>query len=98
MGWRSWAHCCTPALGAPPPSTGPPLVWLGVASDLPWASQRAGPPPADDQPIGEPMPTHDLLIRGGTVVDGSGAAPYSADIAVTNGRITALPLAGWVFA
>jgi N-acyl-D-aspartate/D-glutamate deacylase len=36
------------------------------------------------------MTTHDLLIRGGTVVDGSGAAPYSADVAVTDGRITAV--------
>jgi N-acyl-D-aspartate/D-glutamate deacylase len=36
------------------------------------------------------MTTHDLLIRGGTVVDGSGAAPYSADVAVTGGRITAV--------
>jgi N-acyl-D-aspartate/D-glutamate deacylase len=36
------------------------------------------------------MTTHDLLIRGGTVVDGSGAEPYSADVAVTGGRITAV--------
>jgi len=36
------------------------------------------------------MTTHDLLIRGGTVVDGSGVAPYSADVAVTDGRITAV--------
>ncbi len=34
------------------------------------------------------MTTHDLVIRGATVVDGSGAAPYSADVAVTDGRIT----------
>jgi len=34
------------------------------------------------------MPTHDLVIRGGTLVDGSGGAPYAADVAVTDGRIT----------
>lgn len=30
---------------------------------------------------------HDLVIRGGTVVDGSGTAPVEADVAITSGRI-----------
>ncbi|MEE8580016.1 MAG: amidohydrolase family protein [Myxococcota bacterium] len=32
----------------------------------------------------------DLLIRGGTLVDGTGAAPRSGDLAIRNGRIAAL--------
>jgi N-acyl-D-aspartate/D-glutamate deacylase len=33
---------------------------------------------------------HDLVIRGGNVVDGSGSAPRIADVAVDNGRIIAV--------
>ena len=33
---------------------------------------------------------HDLLITGGTVVDGSGLPPFQADIAVQGGRIAAI--------
>ena len=31
-----------------------------------------------------------LVIRGGTIVDGSGGDPYEADIAIADGRITAI--------
>src|SRR3954449_3055602 len=34
------------------------------------------------------MPEHDVVIRGGTVVDGTGAARRTADVAVRDGRIT----------
>ena len=33
---------------------------------------------------------HDLLIENGTVIDGTGAAPFTADIAVQRGLITAV--------
>ena len=33
---------------------------------------------------------HDLVIRGGTVVDGTGAAPFGADVAIDGDRITAI--------
>jgi N-acyl-D-amino-acid deacylase len=36
------------------------------------------------------MPTYDLLLRGGIVVDGSGAPPRAADVAVAGGRIVAV--------
>ena len=33
---------------------------------------------------------HDLIIRGGTIVDGTGSAPRTGDVAIADGRITAL--------
>jgi N-acyl-D-aspartate/D-glutamate deacylase len=36
------------------------------------------------------MSSPNLVIRNGTVVDGSGTDPYEADIAVTDGKITAI--------
>ncbi len=33
---------------------------------------------------------HDLVIRGGNIVDGTGAVPFVGDVAVTNGVVTAV--------
>ena len=32
----------------------------------------------------------DIVIRNGTVIDGTGGAPFEADIAIENGRIAAV--------
>src|ERR1700716_2719606 len=33
---------------------------------------------------------HDIVIRGGTIVDGTGKAAYSGDVAIADGRIAAV--------
>ena len=36
------------------------------------------------------MAGHDLVIRGGTIVDGTGIPRYKADLAVKNGRVATI--------
>ena len=35
-------------------------------------------------------PMHDIVIRGGTIIDGTGKAPFSGDVAIAGGRIAAV--------
>jgi N-acyl-D-amino-acid deacylase len=42
------------------------------------------------QPCAAAGPAYDVVIRGGTVYDGSGGTPYAADVAVKDDRIAAI--------
>ncbi len=66
------------------------LVFLVTAGASPARSQTA-PPPAPAKPAGL---LFDLVIRGGTVYDGSGGEPYVADVAVSRDRIALVQKAG----
>src|SRR5215471_14789357 len=43
-----------------------------------------GPRPVEDRPM------HDIVIRGGTIIDGAGGAAFTGDIAIDGGRIAAV--------
>lgn len=58
-------------------------VLLLLASSASGAATTAGA--AEDPP-----PAYDLIVRGGTIYDGSGGAPYVGDVAVAGDRIAAL--------
>lgn len=53
------------------------LVLCGGASAVP-----AAPPPAPREP-----PAYDVVIRGGTIYDGSGGAPFTGDVAIHGDRV-----------
>ena len=57
------------------------LIALGVTA----CSPTEAPPEAADG-----KPAFELLLRGGTVVDGTGAARFRADVGIADGRITAV--------
>ena len=58
---------------------------LAAALTLASIAPTTGNLPAQLAP--RPAPRYDILLRGGTVVDGSGAPRFVADIGITGGRI-----------
>ncbi len=63
--------------------------WLGLAavSAIAFISGCATVPVAPPAPMAVAAPAYDLLIRGGTIYDGTGGAPYIGDVAVSGDRI-----------
>ena len=45
-------------------------------------------------PLGATMAHYDLIIRGGTIHDGTGAAPLAGDVAIKDGTIAAIGMVG----
>ena len=46
--------------------------------------------PGGAVPAAEPDQLYDVVIRGGTIYDGSGGAPFAGDVAITGDRIAAI--------
>jgi len=57
---------------------------IGLATAV--ALAACSPPGGDEAPA----PDYDVLIRGGTIYDGSGGAPMVADVAISGDRIAAI--------
>jgi N-acyl-D-amino-acid deacylase len=48
------------------------------------------PPPTTPPPPQAAMPRYDLVIRNGSIVDGTGAPAYAGDVAITDGNFAAV--------
>jgi N-acyl-D-aspartate/D-glutamate deacylase len=62
-----------------------PCLLLAIIASLTWAHK---PDETGGRPGWREAFMHDIVIRGGTVVDGSGGAPYRADVAIDGMRIS----------
>ena len=92
------------AVRGPVPAAGRPLTAAHGALQLPCASARI--PPVSVPPMrparlalllalpaalaAQGGPTYDVVIRGGRIVDGTGAPSYRADLAIRGGRIAGI--------
>ena len=72
------------ALGA---ALGTVLAFAGGCATIPRDAQMAQASASEPSPVAAPAPAYDLLIRGGTIFDGSGGAPYLGDIGINGDRI-----------
>ncbi|MGH8209645.1 MAG: hypothetical protein ACREU6_08625, partial [Steroidobacteraceae bacterium] len=58
-------------------------ITTGLACLLAWSLAYPAPPAVQ----GDPGSRYDLVIRGGTIYDGSGSAPFIGDVAVQGDHI-----------
>ena len=61
---------------------------VGLVALLPGCATRPAPSTTDGTPGG--AATHDVVIRGGTIHDGSGGAPFTGDVAISGDSIVAV--------
>jgi imidazolonepropionase-like amidohydrolase len=89
----------TVPLASPPTSTAATLPTPTVPTVVP-ATPTSVPPTIAPSPSATPAPTYDLVLVGGTLLDGTGAPPLpEAAIAIRDGRIAAVgPAANVSFA
>lgn len=57
---------------------------------LPFALAVAAAPFVIGSSVGATPPQYDVVIRGGTIYDGTGGAPYQGDVAIKGDRIAAI--------
>ena len=79
-----------------PAPTLTPTTALSVTTSRPRPTDIASTVPPTNQPTTEPrpspaLPTYDLVLRGGTLIDGSGGQPLpNAAVAIRAGRVVAV--------
>src|SRR6185436_5708753 len=79
------ARGCAGRKGEPRRSAG--ALWRGGRRQR---HRREGHRASADEEQSQGRVNADLVIRGGTVLDGSGKEPFVADVAVTDGKIAAV--------
>ena len=67
-------------------------IGLSLFGALLLAGCSSAPPPAASAAIAPspPAPVYDVIIRNGTIYDGSGGAPYVGDVLVNGDRIVSV--------
>ncbi len=66
------------------------LSLLASCTAAPVQLAQAPPPPSAPLAAPLPVPVYDVVIRNGTIYDGSGGAPYVGDVLVNGDRIVAV--------
>jgi imidazolonepropionase-like amidohydrolase len=62
-----------------------------IAAPTPLPPTASPPAPTTEPPTATPLPIYDLVLLGGTLIDGTGAPPLpDAAIAITDGRVAAI--------
>ncbi len=89
------ASCAGEPATTPSPAPAPPTI----AAQLPTTAPTSAPAPSPTQPTSPPSPTpaprYELVLLGGTLIDGSGGPPLlDSAVAIRDGTIAAVGRAG----